>query len=447
MLLLGSAEHIKIEVTVFTCANSRFIRIVSACIVPAMHIYERALSTPINALKSFLALESKGGILLVLATIAALLVSNSPLAGGYQQLLDVPIVVAIGELAVDKPLLLWINDGLMAVFFLLIGLEVKREMLDGQLSSKDQIILPAAGAIGGFAVPVLIYWLINRNNPGAANGWAIPAATDIAFALGVLSVLGSRVPLSLKVFLTTVAIFDDIAAIVVIAVFYTSNLSIAALTLGLAGAIVLVVLNRAGVTRIAAYIAVGVVIWVCVLKSGVHATLAGFVVALAIPMRTTDKDWSPLKHLEHALHPWVVYSILPIFAFANAGVSFAGISSDVIFGTVSLGIAAGLFIGKQLGVFTTVFLIVKLGLARLPKGATWLSIYGVAAMTGIGFTMSFFIGSLAFPPGDLELSAATRVGVLSGSLLSASVGYMILRFGSTAVADSEDEQAADSGQR
>lgn len=408
-----------------------------------MNIYERALSTPLDALRSFLALESKGGILLVFATIAALLVSNSPLAGGYQQLLDVPVVVAVGELAVDKPLLLWINDGLMAVFFLLIGLEVKREMLDGQLSSKDQIILPAAGAVGGFLVPVLVYWFINRDNPAAANGWAIPAATDIAFALGVLSVLGSRVPLSLKVFLTTVAIFDDIAAIVVIAIFYTSNLSLTALLLGLAGTVVLVIFNRAGVTRIAAYIAVGVVIWVCVLKSGVHATLAGFVVALAIPMRTSDKDWSPLKHLEHTLHPWVVYSILPIFAFANAGVSFAGISSDVIFGTVSLGIAAGLFLGKQVGVFGAVWLIVKLGFARLPKGSNWLSIYGVAAMTGIGFTMSFFIGSLAFPPDDLELSAATRVGVLTGSLLSAALGYAILRFASSPVEYAGDEKASE----
>jgi NhaA family Na+:H+ antiporter len=274
---------------------------------------------------------------------------------------------------------------------------------------------------------VLIFAAFNWHDPGAIGGWAIPAATDIAFALGVLAVLGSRVPLSLKVFLTTIAIFDDIAAIVVIAIFYTADLSLRALLFGLAGTAVLIFFNRAGVVRIAPYIIVGVFIWVCVLKSGVHATLAGFAVALATPMRTADGDWSPVKHLEHTLHPWVAYLILPVFAFANAGVSFAGITTDVVFGTVSIGIAAGLFFGKQAGVFAVIVIMVKLGFARLPGGASWLSIYGVAVLTGIGFTMSFFIGSLAYPADNLELSAATRVGVLAGSLLSAGLGYAILR--------------------
>ena len=268
-----------------------------------MSIYHKTLFTPVNALRYFLKFESTAGVLLVAATVLALLVSNSPLAGAYERFLTIPIVVAFGDLSVAKPLLLWINDGLMAVFFLLIGLEVKREVLEGQLNSREQLILPAAAGLGGFVVPVLLFATLNRGDSAAISGWAIPAATDIAFALGVLSVLGSRAPLSLKVFLTTIAIFDDIAAIVVIAIFYTSDLSLLSLMLGLFGTAVLIFFNLAGVTRIAPYIIVGVFIWVCVLKSGVHATLAGFTVALALPVRTPDPDWSPLKHLEHSLPP------------------------------------------------------------------------------------------------------------------------------------------------
>lgn len=405
-----------------------------------MSIYHKTLFTPVNALRHFLKFESTAGVLLVAATVLALLVSNSPLAGAYERFLAIPIVVALGDLSVAKPLLLWINDGLMAIFFLLIGLEVKREVLEGQLNSREQLILPAAAGLGGFVVPVLLFATMNRGDPAAISGWAIPAATDIAFALGVLSVLGSRAPLSLKVFLTTIAIFDDIAAIVVIAIFYTSDLSLLSLMLGLLGTAILIFFNLAGVTRIAPYIIVGVFIWVCVLKSGVHATLAGFAVALALPVRTPDPDWSPLKHLEHSLHPWVAFAILPIFAFANAGISFFGISSDVILGTVSIGIAAGLFFGKQAGVFAVVWAMVKLGFARLPDGATWLSVYGIAVLTGIGFTMSFFIGSLAYPSDDVALMAATRVGVLAGSLLSAVVGYTILRM--CAPADDQPQSAA-----
>lgn len=382
---------------------------------------------PVAALKNFLRLESSAGVLLVAATVAALLVSNSPLSGLYERVLNVPLVVALGELAVNKPLLLWINDGLMALFFFLIGLEVKREILEGQLSSRDQLVLPAAGAVGGFLVPAGIYAIFNWGNPATIDGWAIPAATDIAFALGVLMLLGSRVPIGLKMFLTSVAIFDDIGAIVVIAIFYSQDLSLFALIAGLLGIGSLVMLNRLGVTRIAVYTTIGVVVWLCVLKSGVHATLAGFAVACTIPLRTRKTDFSPLRHLEHSLHPWVAYLILPLFAFANAGVSFAGISADALLGPVSIGIAAGLFFGKQLGVFGVVWLTVKLKLASLPKGSNWLSIYGVALLTGIGFTMSLFIGSLAFERGAFDQLAATRVGVLTGSVLSAIAGYLLLR--------------------
>ena len=379
-----------------------------------------------DALKNFLRLESAAGILLV-AAAAALLVSNSALSDLYQQLLDVPLVIAVGGLVVDKPLLLWINDGLMALFFFLIGLEVKREILEGELSSRDQLVLPAIGALGGFVLPASIYVVFNWNDPETLNGWAIPSATDIAFALGVLMLLGSRVPLALKVFLTSIAIFDDIAAIVVIAAFYTQDLSLTALALAAAGIAGLVALNRLGVRGIGAYAVIGALVWLCVLKSGVHATLAGFIVALTIPLRAPEGAPSPLRHLEQGLHPWVAYAILPIFAFANAGVSFAGIDSATVFGSVSAGIAAGLFFGKQLGVFASVWLAVKLGFARLPRGSSWLSIYGVALLTGIGFTMSLFIGSLAFERGDFDYIAATRVGVLCGSMLSAVLGYAVLR--------------------
>ncbi len=385
---------------------------------------------PVKALQQFTRLESFAGILLVFATVLALLVSNSALGAWYERLLEVPLSISLGSFALDKPLLLWINDGLMAVFFLLIGLEVKREVLEGQLSSREQLLLPAVAAVGGFVVPALIYLLFNAGDAEALGGWAVPAATDIAFALGVLMVLGSRVPLALKLFLTSVAIFDDIAAIIVIAAFYTSDLSLLSLVLGAVGIVALLGLNRLGISRIGPYVLIGIFVWICVLKSGVHATLAGFILGLTIPLGGGSSDSapaSPLRSLEHSLHPWVAYAILPLFAFANAGVSFAGVDSSVVLSPVALGIAAGLFIGKQIGVFGSVWLLVKLGFASLPSGANWLSIYGVSLLAGIGFTMSLFIGTLAFEHGHFEHMVATRIGVMLGSLLSAVSGYLVLR--------------------
>lgn len=382
----------------------------------------------LRALRRFLRLEAAGGIVLIGAAVLALLVANSPLAPAYAALFDLRIAVFVGDfIALDKPLLLWVNDGMMAVFFLLIGLELKREVLEGELSSREQLLLPLAGAAGGFITPSLIYVALNRHDPSAVNGWAIPAATDIAFALGVLLLLGSRVPPALKVFLASLAILDDLAAIVTIALFYSGDLSELSLLAAGACAVVLVALNRFGVRSKAAYLLVGVVMWVCVLKSGVHATLAGVVVAMTIPVRVAEPESSPLAELEHRLHPWVAYMILPLFAFANAGVSFAGVGIDTLTGSVSLGIVLGLFVGKQLGVFAAVALVIKLGLARLPAGSSWLALYGVCMLTGIGFTMSLFIGSLAFEHGNFDFDAAVRLGVLAGSTLSAVVGYLWLR--------------------
>lgn len=383
---------------------------------------------PLRALQQFIKIESSAGVLLVVAIAAALLVANSPLQHLYSGLLDLPLIVALGDFGIEKPLLLWVNDGLMAIFFLLIGLEVKRELLEGELSSRDQVVLPAICALGGFVVPALIYLLFNSSDPEAIGGWAIPAATDIAFALGILMMLGSRVPLALKVFLTSIAIFDDIAAILVIAAFYTDSLSVVSLGLGALGVAALVALNQAKVIRLAPYMLVGIFVWICVLKSGVHATLAGFVLGLTIPLRVKEPDsLPPLRSLEHALHPWVAYAIMPVFAFANAGISFQGIDGGIVFSPVTLGIAAGLFLGKQFGVFVAAFALIKLGFARLPAGTNWLAIYGVALLSGIGFTMSLFIGTLAFEQGNFEHTVATRVGVLAGSLLSATTGYLVLR--------------------
>jgi Na+:H+ antiporter, NhaA family len=383
---------------------------------------------PLDMLRQFLRLEAAGGIVLVLAAALALILSNSPLNWLYVDFLEIPGTVQLGALAISKPLLLWVNDGWMAVFFFVVGLELKREILEGELSSASQVLLPAAAALGGFVLPALIYLLINGGNPSTDDGWAIPAATDIAFALGVLSLFGKRVPTSLKVFLVSLAIFDDLAAIIVIAIFYTNDLSLLSLTLAGIGVAGLTLLKWRRVGTVGPYILVGLLIWVCVLKSGVHATLAGVVTALFIPMRNEAEAYegSPLRHLEHTLHPWIAFLVLPAFAFVNAGVSFAGMNWQTLTSGIPLGIAAGLFVGKQVGVFATALLLVRLGAAQLPAGVNWGAFYGVALLTGIGFTMSLFIGSLAFEHSGYGYDASVRAGVMLGSGLSAIVGYTVL---------------------
>ena len=373
----------------------------------------------------FFQLEAASGLLLIAAAVLALIINNSPLSYLYSGLLDVPVAVQIGALNIAKPLLLWINDGLMALFFLLIGLEVKREVVDGHLSKPSQVILPATAAVGGMVVPALIYWFINRDNPAAVAGWAIPTATDIAFALGVLALLGKRVPVSLKLFLMTLAIIDDLGAIIVIALFYSGTLSSVSLLLAAACLVVLIAMNRLGVVKLGPYMVIGLILWVCVLKSGVHATLAGVALALCIPLRTRNAETSPLLALEHALHPWVAYAILPLFAFANAGVSLAGMTVESFTHPVPMGIAVGLLLGKTVGVFGLTWLAVKLRLAALPAGAGWGQILGVAILCGIGFTMSLFVGSLAFAPGSSEYAGMDRMGILTGSFFAAVIGYAV----------------------
>ncbi|HVC12907.1 MAG TPA: Na+/H+ antiporter NhaA [Burkholderiales bacterium] len=383
----------------------------------------------VRALREFLALESAGGILLAIAAVAALALANSPLAGLYERFLDTPVEVRIGALRIAKPLLLWVNDGLMAAFFFLVGLELKREVLEGELSDPRQVLLPALAAAAGMAVPAAVYLALNRGDAVALRGWAIPTATDIAFALGVLALLGARVPGSLKVFLLTLAILDDLGAIVIIAIFYTAELSAVSLAIAAAALAVLLAMNRRGVTRVAPYLMIGLVLWVSVLKSGVHATLAGVALAMFIPLRThrADRTYSPLRRLENDLHPPVAYVILPLFAFANAGVSLAGVTPAALLAPVPLGIAAGLLFGKTLGVLGATWLAVKLGWARLPAGAGWSAMLGMALLCGVGFTMSLFIGGLAFEGAAAHYAVDTRLGILGGSLLSALAGYALLR--------------------
>ena len=378
-----------------------------------------------KALAEFIRLESAGGVLLLIAAVMAMLVANSGRSHFHQWLLDTPVAVQVGELAIHKPLLLWINDGLMAIFFFLIGLEIKREFMVGELSSPDRIVLPALGAIGGMVVPAGIYAWMNWGNPGAMQGWAIPVATDIAFALGLISVFGSRVPTVLKVFLLTLAIFDDLAAIVIIALFYSGNLSLTALAVA-AGVLSLgVFLNWIGVKRTSAFVLVGVVLWVAVLKSGVHATLAGVLIAFCIPMEDGDGR-SPLRDLEHNLHGPVAYAILPLFAMANAGIALGGVNMESLLDPVTLGVVLGLFAGKPIGVILFVGAAVLFGLIRLPEGTNWGQILGVAFACGIGFTMSLFIAGLAFDSGGAEYFAGDRLGILLGSVLSALAAYVVL---------------------
>jgi NhaA family Na+:H+ antiporter len=369
--------------------------------------------------------EAAGGLVLMAAALAALILCNSPLAWLYDWLLQTPVGVRVGSLALDKPLLHWINDGLMAVFFFLVGLEIKRELLRGELSTIRQAVLPAVAATGGMAVPAAIYLAINAGDPLALRGWAIPSATDIAFSVGVLTLLGDRVPSSLKVFLLALAILDDLGSILIIAAFYTGGLHWSSVLLAAVGAAILGMLNARGVTRLAPYVLTGVFIWVCVLKSGVHATLAGVVVAVAIPLTGGGPDQpSLLERVEERLHPWVALGVLPLFALANAGLSLQGLSPAQLLAPVPLGIALGLLVGKPLGIVGAAWLAVRSGLARGPEGASWGQIVGVGFLGGIGFTMSLFVGMLAFP--DPGHAVQVRLGVLAGSLMSALAGYLLL---------------------
>jgi NhaA family Na+:H+ antiporter len=377
---------------------------------------------PLSALRSFLQGEAAGGIMLMLVAALALAVANSPASGLY--------FGALKTYVLGLSVLHWINDALMAVFFLLVGLEIKREFLDGQLSTWSRRALPGIAALGGMVAPALIYLACNAGSPETLRGWAIPAATDIAFALGVLSLLGPRVPGSLKVFLTALAILDDLGAVVIIALFYTSGLSLPMLALAFATLAMLAAMNRAGVTRLTPYLVLGALLWAFVLKSGVHATLAGVALALTIPLRPSpaapDDAKSPLHILEHALHPWVAFAIVPIFGFANAGVSFAGLGFSALAAPVPLGILLGLFLGKQLGVVGLGWAAIRAGLADLPAHASWGQFYGIALLCGIGFTMSLFVGLLAFPD-SIALQDQTKIGVLAGSLLSGVAGFVVLR--------------------
>ncbi|MCV2883237.1 Na+/H+ antiporter NhaA [Aestuariibacter sp. AA17] len=372
--------------------------------------------------------EGFGGALLVFAALVAMVIANSSWSLGYLNTLDIPVVFRFGAFEIAKPLLLWINDGLMAVFFFLIGLEVKREMREGQLSSKEQIVLPFIAAVAGVAVPALVYAWLNADNPVAIAGWAVPSATDIAFALGIFALFSKQLPLSLKLFLLSVAIFDDIAAIVIIALFYSQDLSIVSLMIAATGFVVLFTLNRLRVKHVSFYIIVTIVIWAAVLKSGVHATLAGFLAALFIPINVKNSyDQRLLSKMEHDLHPWVAFFILPVFAFANAGVSLEGVTLESLAHPVTLGIIAGLFLGKQIGIFSACWIAIKLGLSRLPKDSTWMQLYGVSLLCGVGFTMSLFIGSLAFETQGIEYIANVKLGVLVASLLSAFAGAILLK--------------------
>ncbi|MFA0054785.1 MULTISPECIES: Na+/H+ antiporter NhaA [Vibrio] len=372
-----------------------------------------------DVIRDFFKMESAGGIILVIAAAIAMFVANSPLNEMYQGVLHSYVL----GMSVSH----WINDGLMAVFFLLIGLEVKRELLEGALKSKETAIFPAIAAVGGMLAPALIYVLFNSGNPEALQGWAIPAATDIAFALGIMALLGNRVPVSLKVFLLALAIIDDLGVVVIIALFYSGDLSTLALTVGFIATGVLFMLNNKHVTKLSVYLIVGAILWFAVLKSGVHATLAGVVIGFAIPLKGNKGDYSPLKHLEHALHPYVAFAILPVFAFANAGISLEGISISSLTGMLPLGIAMGLLIGKPLGIFAFSWGAVKLGIAKLPEGVNFMNIFAVSVLCGIGFTMSIFISSLAFGPTNAEFDTFARLGILMGSTTAAILGYFLLR--------------------
>ena len=377
-----------------------------------------------HAGQRFAEMQASSGLLLIGAGALALLVNNSPLSNYYEAILSAHITIQVADMGIDKSILHWVNDGLMAVFFFLVGLEVKREFVEGRLSDLTDVILPLVAAVGGMLLPALIYFTVTAGNPDVSAGWAIPTATDIAFALGVLALLGDRVPASLRILLLSLAIFDDLGAISIIAIFFSSDLSALSLLLAAGAFLILVVLNFSGVAQTGGYILIGIALWFFVLKSGVHATLAGVLLAFTIPMRDRAGR-SPLRQLEDSLHPWIAYGVMPVFAFANAGVSLSGLSLDDVLDPVTIGIVAGLVVGKQVGILAACFGAVKLGWAKLPEEISWGMVYGVSVLAGVGFTMSLFIGSLAFQ--DSGLLQSTRIGVLSGSILSACMGYAVLR--------------------
>lgn len=380
-----------------------------------------------NLLRSFIESDASNGMILILAAVAAMILANTAAtAEGYQALLNEPVQIRFGALDISKNLQLWINDALMALFFLLIGLEVKRELRVGELASREKAIFPVIAALGGMALPALIFLAFNHGDEIARNGWAIPTATDIAFALGVLALLGSRVPAALKVFLMALAIIDDLGAIVIIALFYTSGLSVLSLGVAAAAIVVLALLNYFNVRKISIYILVGIVLWTAVLKSGVHATLAGVIVGFFVPLEKREGH-SPAEHLAHGLMPWVNWLILPLFAFANAGISLAGITLGDILSPEPAGIIFGLLIGKPLGITLFCWLAVRLRLAVLPGGTTIRDIMAIGVLCGIGFTMSIFISSLAFDAAHEQLVTFSKLGILTGSLLSAVLGYSLLR--------------------
>jgi len=394
-----------------------------------------------DALKNFFRLEAAGGILLLLAAAAAMALNNSNLADAYGALLNVPIQIRIGPLDLNKPLFLWVNDGLMAVFFFMIGMEVKRELIVGELAEMRQVILPGMAGIGGILLPAGIFFLLNNDDPLALKGWAIPTATDIAFALGILAMVGN-VPTSLKLFLMTLAIIDDLAAIIIIALFYSTDLSLGSLLVAMTAITALIWLSLKGVLRIAPYMIVGLILWVSVLKSGVHATLAGVILGLFIPLGSRDapqQGHSPLQELLHALHPWVAFGVLPMFAFVNAGVSLEAITLRTLLDPVPLGIGLGLIVGKQLGIFGFTWITIRSGIARLPRGVTMMDIYGVALLCGVGFTMSLFIGSLAYEEGGAGYARPDRLGIIVGSLISGLLGFVVLKLSRRRRQSSPDE--------
>lgn len=381
----------------------------------------------VQLIQRFLKLESAGGILLLFSAAVAMLLANSPLSSQYNDFLNLPVSLQIGSFSINKTLIHWINDGFMAVFFVLVGMEVKKELFEGALSSYQQAIFPAIAAVGGMIVPALVYWFIAKQDPSLANGWAIPMATDIAFALGIMALLSKQVPLPLKIFLLALAIIDDLGAIVVIALFFSHELSVQALIFSGISILTLVLLNRFRVSALCAYMVVGTILWASVLKSGVHATLAGVIIGFCIPLKG-KKGERPLHDFEHILAPWSSFVILPLFAFANAGVSFDGIDVSMISSPLLLAIACGLIIGKPVGVFGFSYISVKLGLAKLPDGIKFKQIFAVAVLCGIGFTMSMFLASLAFDADAGEsVNTLSRLGILLGSTVSATLGYLFLK--------------------